>query len=222
VAGLAATWRPDRPGRTRGDRCRLSESSTPPPPERPEPRASTIRVDATPAWPAPRAAAAFGATIFIVWMLLRASTGDRFVPIVDHANLVFHEAGHLIVGLVSERLSVYGGTLGQLFFPVVAAWQFARRRQTLGFALTTGWACESLLNVAVYLGDARAMRLPLIGGLDPATHHDWREILSRWGLLEFDTTLALLASGLAWVGGIGICLWLMRRWLDGRARENDQ
>lgn len=155
--------------------------------------------------------------LFVLWLLVRASTGDRFVPIVDHANLAFHEAGHLIVGLFSATLSVYGGTLGQLFFPLATAWQFARRRHTLGFALTAGWACESTLNIATYMGDARALQLPLIGGLDPQTHHDWREILSRWGLLEADTTLALLATLAAWSAGLALCFWLMRRWLDGRA-----
>ena len=160
--------------------------------------------------------AAAGAMLFVLWLLVRASTGDRFVPIVDHANLAFHEAGHLIVGLVSDRLSVYGGTLGQLFFPVATAWHFARRRHALGFALTAGWACESTLNVATYMGDARAMALPLIGGLDPATHHDWREMLSRWGLLEADTTLAFATSLVAWAAGIALCFWVMRRWLAGR------
>lgn len=174
--------------------------------------------DAQPGWPAPGAVAAFAVIFGVLWLLVRASTGDRFVPILDHANLVFHEAGHLLVGLLSERLAVYGGTLGQLAFPAAAAWQFFRRRHTLGFALSTAWACESLLNIAVYVGDARALRLPLIGGIDPATHHDWREILSRWGLLEFDTALATFVGGTAWVGVLLVCFWLMRRWLAGRER----
>jgi hypothetical protein len=153
---------------------------------------------------------------FILWLAVRGATGDRFVPIIDHANLAFHEAGHLLIGIVSERLGVYGGTLGQLVFPLAAAWQFQRRRHTLGFALAVGWASQSLRNVAVYLGDARAMQLPLIGGLDPETYHDWREILSRWGLLELDTVLAGILTGIAWVTAVAICFWLVRRWLDGR------
>ena len=52
------------------------------------------------------------------------------------------------------------------------------------------------------------------GGIDPATHHDWREILSRWGLLEADTALALATSLVAWAAAIALCFWLMRRWLD--------
>lgn len=154
--------------------------------------------------------------LFILWLLIRGSTGDRFVPIVDHANLAFHEAGHLIVGILSDRLAVYGGTLGQLIFPLAAAWQFRQRRHTVGFALAVGWAAQSLRNVAVYMGDARAMQLPLIGGLDPETHHDWREMLSRWGLLEYDTVLAGITSTCAWLVAVAICFWLMWRWLEGR------
>ena len=42
------------------------------------------------------------------------------------------------------------------------------------------------------LGDARAMALPLIGGLDPERYHDWREIFTRWGMLELDTAWAVV------------------------------
>ena len=149
--------------------------------------------------------------VFALWLLLRASSGDHFVPIVDHANLAFHEAGHLILGLVSDRLTVYGGTLGQLVFPVAAAWQFRRRRHTLGCVLCVAWGCESLLNVATYMADARALKLPLIGGLDPETHHDWREILTRWGLLEADTMLAQVLRIIAWTTAVATCGWLMLR-----------
>jgi len=160
------------------------------------------------------AAAAVG---FILWMLVAASTGDHWVPILDSANLAFHEAGHPLVGLVSDRLAVYGGTMGQLVFPVAAAWQFLRRRHTLGFALCAAWGCESLLNIATYMADARAMNLPLVGGLDPEFAHDWREIFSRWGMLQLDTTWATVNRALAWAGGLAICSWLLLRWRAGQA-----
>jgi hypothetical protein len=169
---------------------------------------------ATP-WPAVGNAAVLASVAFVLWMLVQGSFGDRWTPILDHANLVFHEAGHVIVGVVSGRLAVYGGTLAQLFFPLAAAFAFWSRRHTAGFALCLGWACQSLLNVATYMADARTMALPLIGGLDPQTHHDWREILSRWGMLELDTAWAALARVVAWVVGLGSCAWLFRH----RARD---
>lgn len=168
-------------------------------------------------WPPVGTATAVGACLFILWMLVRASTGNHWVPILDSANLAFHEAGHPLLGLLSERLAVYGGTVGQLVFPVAAAWHFFRRRHTLGFALCVAWGCQSLLNIATYMADARAMQLPLVGGMDPATAHDWHEIFSRWGMLHLDTTWAAVNRVLAWVGGVAVCFWLMLRWRAGQA-----
>jgi hypothetical protein len=167
-------------------------------------------------WPPVGGAAVLGAAFAILWILVQASTGDRWVPILDHANLAFHEAGHPIVGLISQRLAVYGGTLGQLAFPVATTIAFWSRRHSLGFAFCFAWTCQNLLNIATYMGDARAMELPLVGGLDPQDAHDWHEIFSRWGMLDTDTAWAGLNRLVAWAGGIWICLWLMRRWRDGR------
>jgi p-aminobenzoyl-glutamate transporter AbgT len=54
-------------------------------------------------------AVGFGVFLFFV---LRSEPG--FVFLLDHANLLFHEAGHPVVGLFSSRLETYGGTIGQL------------------------------------------------------------------------------------------------------------
>jgi len=167
-------------------------------------------------WPPIDTVRGAAAIAFIAWMLTEATFGDRWVPILDSANLAFHEAGHPLVGIFSSRLTVYGGTLFQLAIPAAATWTFWTRRHTLGFALCLGWTCESLLNVATYMADARAMQLPLVGGLDPEHYHDWREIFRRWGMLDLDTTWAGLNRLLAWAVGLGTCAWLVRRWQDGR------
>src|SRR5215468_9445905 len=65
-----------------------------------------------------------------------------FVFGLDHANLLFHEAGHPIVGLFSTRLEPYGGTLGQLTFPVVLVVAFWRKGQPLGVATGGIWFFE--------------------------------------------------------------------------------
>ncbi|WP_394560032.1 hypothetical protein [Aquipseudomonas alcaligenes] len=133
-----------------------------------------------------------------------------WVPILDSANLAFHEAGHPLFGLVSSRLMVYGGTFMQLLIPLVAAWQLRRQRQIGGCHLCLIWFAENLLNVARYMADARRQELPLVGGGD----HDWTFILSSWGLLSADTSLALWLRGFA----IGLMAWVI--WRDWRlARE---
>ena len=138
-----------------------------------------------------------------------------WVPVLDSANLAFHEAGHPVFGLLSSRLAVYGGTLMQLLVPAACAWECYRREQRYGFYTCLVWVGENLLNIARYMADARAHELPLVGGLDPADFHDWTEILSRWGMLNQDTALAFLVR----TGAISLMVWvLMRAWKT--AEEN--
>ncbi|MCC6611130.1 MAG: hypothetical protein IT515_15840 [Burkholderiales bacterium] len=165
------------------------------------------------------AAALAGASALIVLVLWLAHTGERWVWIIDNANLALHEAGHPLAGLVSERLAVYGGTLAQLAFPLAATASFWVRRHPASFALCVVWTGENLFNIATYMADARTMRLPLVGGLDPALAHDWNEIFFRWGLLRWDTAIAFLVRMLAWAGILGGWGWLAWRWSQDRAAQ---
>lgn len=133
---------------------------------------------------------------------------DGFVLILDHANLAFHEAGHVFFGLLGQTAGLYGGTLGQLVFPSTTAIVFWRRRETYGFTFAVFWFFENFLNIARYMADARAQRLPLVGGGD----HDWTAIFGRWGLLHADTRIATLTKTIGWIGMISITLWLLWRW----------
>src|SRR3954466_13256315 len=99
-----------------------------------------------------------GLAMFLV-LLYQSPRG--FIVILDHANLLFHEAGHPIVGLFSARLEPYGGTLGQLAFPIVFLVTSWRKGQPLGVAISGIWFFENWLNIGRYLADARRMELPL-------------------------------------------------------------
>src|SRR5690349_21257410 len=136
-------------------------------------------------------AAGFG--VFLI-VLFRSEPG--FVFILDHANLLFHEAGHSFVGLFSSRLEPYGGTIGQLTFPIVLLVTSWRKRHALGVTVSGIWFFENWLNIARYLADARRMELPLVGGGD----HDWNTILLRWGLLQHDMHIAATLKIFGWLG----------------------
>jgi len=141
-----------------------------------------------------------------------------FVFVLDYANLLFHEAGHPVVGLFSTRLEPYGGTLGQLTFPVLLAISFWRQRQPVPFAAAWIWFFENWLNIARYMADARALELPLVGGGD----HDWNTILTRWNLLAYDTRIAGVIKILAWTGmGLAI-LWVVWRKGCDRNRPTEE
>jgi hypothetical protein len=137
---------------------------------------------------------------------------DGFIFLLDHANLAFHEAGHLFFGVLGSTVGLYGGTLGQLVFPIVVIVSFRHRRHAVGVAMSGVWLFENLLNIARYMADARAQILPLVGGGE----HDWNQIFSRWDLLGHDTDIAFVTRMLGWLGMIGCMLWLWRRFQTPR------
>lgn len=142
------------------------------------------------------------AALLILWL---AHTSEHWVFLLDSANLAFHEAGHPLFSLLSENLTVYGGTLGQLMFPLAAGFSFYRKRATLSCAFAVLWLGDNLFNIAVYMADARTQILPLVGNGE----HDWTEIFSRWGVLQWDTTIAGLVRVMGWllIACVGAWLW---------------
>ena len=148
----------------------------------------------------------FGAG-FGAFLLLSYFSEPGFIFLLDHANLLFHEAGHPIIGLFSSRLEPYGGTIGQLVFPCALAVSFCRKGQPFGVAGAGIWFFENWLNIARYMADARALQLPLVGGGD----HDWNTILDRWNILQFDIRIAATLKILAWIGMALVLVWLAWR-----------
>jgi hypothetical protein len=151
----------------------------------------------------------FGIAVFGVLIFL---SEPGFVLILDYANLIFHEAGHPLVGLFSQRLETYGGTLGQLTFPVVLAVSFWRKGDAISFAVSVIWFFENWLNIARYMADARAKVLPLCGGGD----HDWARIFGRWQVLDHDTQIAAVVRTTGWLGMGAACAWVIWLWWAGR------
>jgi len=133
---------------------------------------------------------------------------EKWVPLLDHANLALHEAGHPLIGILSQRAAVYGGTLFQLAFPIAFAWHYRRLGNHVGVAASVVWLGENLLNIARYMADARAQLLPLVGGGD----HDWTEIFSRWHVLHLDGRTAGVTRGIGLLLILSAMVWLYRRW----------
>lgn len=151
--------------------------------------------------------------VFGVLILYLGNTGERWIPVLDSANLAFHEAGHPLFWLLNSRLGVYGGTLGQLALPLLVAASFWRRGDAFATSFALLWLFQNFFNIARYMADARAQMLPLVGG-----DHDWTEIFTRWQVLHLDTRLAALVSLLGWAGVLLVCGALARIWWRGRGQ----
>lgn len=126
------------------------------------------------------------AVAVLVW-LTHTALSTKTLRFLDGVNLVFHEAGHWLFFWAPEYVMVLGGTVGQLSIPIVCAYAFWRERKTLSTILMIWWFGQSLVGVSVYMSDARAQNLPLLGG--DGSGHDWAYLLGELHLLPYDQLL---------------------------------
>lgn len=165
-------------------------------------------------------ASAIGWQAFYVLFLIYALRSNSGFLLIDNANLVVHEAGHLLFGWFGETIGIYGGTLLQLLVPFALAASFAWRRHTAGTAFCAFFFFENFLYVATYMADARAQELPLVSVDGEAADHDWARIFSGLGLLQHDIQIATVVRVIGWAGMLCVVGWLAwRAWCD---RQTDR
>ena len=149
-----------------------------------------------------------GLALVAAYAVLRLRVAEWWDPL-DDLNLAIHEAGHIVFSLLGETMTILGGSLFQVLVPLMFVGHFWRRGQRFAAGVTLAWPATSLLNVSRYIGDARALELPLLGGDDST--HDWERLLTDWGLLASDLAIAravhacgallfLLSIAIAWMG----------------------
>ena len=135
-------------------------------------------------------------------------------------HLPFHEAGHVLLAPFGHFLSVLGGSLFQVAIPLGCGAAFLlKNRDPYAASIMLWWAGQSLMDLAPYVADARALRLPLLGGATGAEveGHDWEYLLTALGLLEHDVALGKLSfllgalAMLTALGWGGLVLWRAHR-----------
>jgi hypothetical protein len=142
-----------------------------------------IRAQLAEPWEPVERAQTLGTVVAVGFLcLLKLILHDGWIPVLDHANLVFHEAGHKIYGIFGRTLGLYGGTLGQLSFPIIIAATYYWKRQAIGFVVGLVWLGENLTDVARYMASVHAEVVMLVGG----TEHDWENIFARWHIVDND------------------------------------
>ena len=123
------------------------------------------------------------ALLILSWKVLARGLAPIFPGIVlgilDNADLIFHEAGHILLSPFGEFLTIFGGSLMQIVIPVTCTVYFWLYEQRASSAVALFWTGQSIANVAIYVADARRMELPLIDG-----DHDWNYLLERLNLLN--------------------------------------
>jgi hypothetical protein len=125
-------------------------------------------------------------------------------------HLPFHEAGHVLLMPFGRFLSVLGGSLFQVAIPLLCGAVFLlKNRDPFAASVTVWWAGQSLMDLAPYIADARALSLPLLGGRTGAEveGHDWEYLLEATRLIDHDVTLGRLSFFLGALGMLGALGW---------------
>lgn len=159
--------------------------------------------------------------IFIATPLESNYAGESFLHLI---NLPFHEAGHVLFMPFGRFMTILGGSLGQVLMPIICfVALLVKTRDPFGASVALWWTAESLMDVAPYINDARALDLVLLGGVTgkETDGHDWNNILAMLGWLEYDHRLAhlvqnlgivLMLASFAWGG---LLVWKHYRRLSG-------
>ena len=148
------------------------------------------------------------------WQFARVPMGVAVADSVLHLpNLVFHEAGHVILGVFGRFAGVLGGSLFQVALPLALAVAFLRQGDPFGASVCTWWAGQNLLDVAPYIADARALQLVLLGGKTGAEveGHDWEFILMQLGVTHRDHQIGYVAYGIGLTVMIGALVFASTR-----------
>ena len=133
---------------------------------------------------------AYWTFVFLYWPMRQDTIGDTFLHTI---NLPFHEAGHILFSPFGDLMTSLGGSLMQILVPIVFCVAFLTTSPNpFGAAVMAWWAGENMLDVAIYINDARALQLILLGGHTGAEveGHDWEHILQLTNLMTWDHRIA--------------------------------
>ncbi len=143
-----------------------------------------------------------------LWVTLPGVVRPTEPGFLGNVNLIFHEAGHVLLMWAGEVVMLLSGSLFQLLVPAACIGVFLARGERFAAGLVTLWLAHSLAGVSAYVADAPLRELPLITG-DPDTH-DWWQLFTIWNALGWAPGLGRFLHALALgavVVGVFVALW---------------
>lgn len=114
---------------------------------------------------------------------------------INYANVIFHEAGHVIFSFFGDFIHVFGGTLGEFLVPLIVTIHFLINKNLYGAGFGLWWTSTAFWSISVYSRDAQAQLLPLITG--NSEDHDWTYLLGQLGILRHDQLVGNIFLGIS-------------------------
>lgn len=145
-------------------------------------------------------------TIFLSYLgYILITTKIYTWTILDFANALIHEVGHLIfyplytlpfIGhTFGKFMWILGGSLTQVLVPIFIVIYFFYYRKWYSSFFGLFWLGDNLIMNHFYIADARCMCIPTTSfGGDGGIIHDWNYILSSLDILKFDLIIAQIEN----------------------------
>ncbi|MCP4645981.1 MAG: hypothetical protein GY851_36390 [bacterium] len=128
--------------------------------------------------------------VWFAYLLAKYLVDPAYFSLFGALNLGIHELGHIVWSPLGQFVGTLGGSLTQCLVPAASIFMFYRQRDFFAMAFCLGWLGINLYEVSVYVGDARAMALPLVSPFAGHPIHDWNYLLREMGMLHLDKTIA--------------------------------
>ena len=162
--------------------------------------------------------------VFMIYLGVKHLRNPMYTSLFGGINLGIHEMGHVVFRPFGEFIYVAGGTILQLLAPIVSMFLFIKQKDLFAAYSVCGmWLATNLYNVAVYVGDARALALPLVNIGGGEVIHDWFYLLDRMGILSWDTGISILirivATVVMWFS-IFIGIFMINLIMNSNGRDN--
>lgn len=154
----------------------------------------------------------------------------RMANIINAIDFGIHELGHMLFIPLGTFMTIAGGSIMQVLFPLIWMGVALHRKWYFAAGLCLVWAGLSLIDVSVYAADAQVRILPLVTmGSDYDSAHDWYQLLTRLDMLDQTDQVASVIrnsgivavwTGLLWSGilmGL-MCIDSMKRWFSSASQ----
>ena len=150
---------------------------------------------------------------------------ERMSNVISAIDLGIHELGHYLYMPLGEFMTIAGGSIWQVLFPLIWAGIAIWKRWYFAAGLVLCWVGLSLIDVSFYAADADVRLLPLVTlGSDYDSAHDWYQLLTRLNMLEQTNQVAhairmsgivTIMIGLAWSGLLllSMCIASFKGWV---------
>lgn len=111
-------------------------------------------------------------------------------------NLGVHEAAHFATFFLPQIIISSAGSIAEILFALLLLLAAFKGKSYFAAVFTGLWVMFSFISAGIYMSDARAQILPLIGPGENLMH-DWYYVFSQLGWLDADT---LIGSSMRTIG----------------------